>query len=542
MRRQIGPMFFVALLLGGVGGFAYFSNNPDSPWLERAEPWPVVGAAASWFRAAYLGPEGEGGEAGTGEARSSDAPPSDASSPRAEGVDPSRRRSGPTTTQSAPATGARSSQSTGERASRPDATVSQRGRVRSETTPSGPESIPPREEPDQDALLRAAGLRRAPADPATDRRRVEVPNVDIIGWELVRPGLDVRSEASPTAPSRLELESISHLPVLSRRGDWAQVLVRGAPGWIDLTQEPPHNRRRARRGILRHRAEPVQSNDGFVLKAARKLLDIKKATGTIGSYALYSDVDDAELLAFLDRAASLAEEAYFARYGRLPSGNPRRSVLLFARESTYRELAEETSNLPGGGNWQAGHAARGVLGFFVEGRDRESLAGTLVHEIAHLLNDRSLAYSLPLWLEEGIASDLGTLWMEPDPQGRQGNRIQVRGADARYLGLEDLFESGKVPPLALLLGLDRETFYQSSIRRDAYDLSFAFVRYLLDGDDARHADGFRAFLANIAAGLNANLIEQLGIDGAELEAGFYRWLEVQVQASRADIERRLRGG
>lgn len=521
MRRQLVPTLLVTLLLSSVIGFAYFSNHPESPWLERAQSWPVVGPVASWFRTAYLPPEDPKTES-EGE----------------EGVDvqqPIRITNRPN----------------GARRSAPPA--------ESPREAGSERPVTPEQRANEEDLLRAAGLRRAepgasrdlrpdprtpkPAasealrtDPTPERRTVEIST-----WELVRPGLDVRVAPKPDASVRLDLPAMSYLPVLSRQANWAEVLVGGERGWIDLNQEPPFNRRRARRGILRHRAEPVQPNDGFVLKEARKLLGIKKETGSLGPYALYSDVEDEELLDLLDRAASLAEESYFARYGRLPSGDPRRSVMLFAREETYRQLAMETSNIPGGGTWQAGHAGRGVLGMFVEGRSFEVVAGTLVHEIAHLLNDRSLAYELPIWLEEGIAGDLGAMWVEPDPNRQLGRRFEIHGADSRYLSLREILRDGRGPPLANLLSLDRDNFYSSALRQHAYALSFAFVRYLLDGEDSRHADGFRAFLGRIAAGMGANLIEQLGVDGAELEAGFYRWLTTQIEGVGIEIERRARG-
>ena len=54
IRRQIGPFLFI-LMLGTLGMLSYFSRYPDSPWLEQAQEWPVVGEAATLFRQAYLG-------------------------------------------------------------------------------------------------------------------------------------------------------------------------------------------------------------------------------------------------------------------------------------------------------------------------------------------------------------------------------------------------------------------------------------------------------------------------------------------------------
>lgn len=45
------------LLVGLLGLFVWATRNPGSPWVERAEEWPVAGIVARWLRAAYLPPE-----------------------------------------------------------------------------------------------------------------------------------------------------------------------------------------------------------------------------------------------------------------------------------------------------------------------------------------------------------------------------------------------------------------------------------------------------------------------------------------------------
>ena len=56
MRRQ-GFLYGVLLLvLGALGGLAWLTHHPETPWLVRAAGWPVVGPLAVRFRAAYLPP------------------------------------------------------------------------------------------------------------------------------------------------------------------------------------------------------------------------------------------------------------------------------------------------------------------------------------------------------------------------------------------------------------------------------------------------------------------------------------------------------
>ena len=53
LRRNFLPILVLSLFLGAFGAFAYFSQNPDSPWLMKAETWPRVGDWVRQFRQAY---------------------------------------------------------------------------------------------------------------------------------------------------------------------------------------------------------------------------------------------------------------------------------------------------------------------------------------------------------------------------------------------------------------------------------------------------------------------------------------------------------
>ena len=53
VRRWVSYGWILALLLF-FGGFAWLTRHPDSPLLERAGEWPVIGDLARAFRRAYL--------------------------------------------------------------------------------------------------------------------------------------------------------------------------------------------------------------------------------------------------------------------------------------------------------------------------------------------------------------------------------------------------------------------------------------------------------------------------------------------------------
>ncbi len=511
MKRDTGPILLILLVLGLFGGFAWLTWHPETPWLEKAQEWPLVGGLASRFRDAYLGPE--------------------ASRDRTAEVvaeEPAPRvieRRVPAAPQ--PVSGAEEAAESLERS----AAATEVPRL--PTLPSPP----------------PAGEQGISESPAALTRSTSVTLVESLvpylaaEWMWFLPGNRILAAAESGAELQVRLESMAYLPILARDGPWAEVVYGDRRGWIDTSWEPPHPRRGARRGILRQRYEPVRASDSLRLKKLRKVFGIDRSTVKLGAYTLYTDVDDEELLAFLDGAASAAEEAYFARYGRLPSGDPKRSAVLFAKTADYRRYSRSLNH---SSDRHAGYASRGTLVFFAEGRSREALARTLVHEITHLLNDRALSRFLPPWLEEGMATDLGSVWVESSRAEESAPRpgdvwtLEIQGFAMRLMTLAPMIEADDLPSVAVLMSIDREGFYRQGIQCYAYAHGATFIRYLLDGEDGRFAGGFHTFLKRIAAGHGADpelLLKLLEVDVEELDQGFREWLQTEIQVSHEQLAR-----
>jgi hypothetical protein len=523
-KRGDGLLLLIFLALGLYGGFIYLAHHPETPWLAEAQDWPLVGESVHRFRVHYGGPQLDRQKATattdpveTTDGASGESPATMASTPRPRQA---------AVTEPIDLTG---SQDIIQRIYGSDDDSGQKDAGFSTST----QPLTTARTPAPKLTSRTQPIQLSPAKPKI--------NYLAIGRIWVLPGNPILAEPAADAAVEAHLAGMAYLPVLSQIGSYSEVVYRGELHWVDTSWKPSYPRRGARRGILRHRAEPVQNNAGFRLKQARKILGIDRPKVKIGAYTLYTDVDDTDLLELFDSAAVAAEEAYFARYGRLPSGNPNRAVVLFAKESDYRRYSE-SSKTPTGTH--VGHAGRGIATMFVEKRSREAIARTLVHEIGHLLNNRALAYQLPPWLEEGIASDLGSVWVEDsrniheEPSGTRW-RMQIQGSEEYFLMLGQLLKQGEMPALADILPLDRDAFYQTE--GVGYAMGFAFVRYLLDAEDRRHADAFRAFLKRIAAGQSADLLKILGTEVPELERGFRAWVEAEVQSQRQSLEQRARG-
>ncbi|MEE2776134.1 MAG: hypothetical protein VYE73_05155 [Acidobacteriota bacterium] len=313
----------------------------------------------------------------------------------------------------------------------------------------------------------------------------------------------------------------------------------GRPWWIDTEWRPTHSTR----GAKPRRHHKILGYEAKKLALAREILGIAEETDRfIGPYQLATDVQDTGFLGHLDAIARHAEDAYFARYGRRPGGESNQAMILFQRRDDYRRYSDSIDRGRGGSTGVAklsevsGHAGSGVLTFYAEGRVPETLGQTFLHEINH----RAIGPILPPWLEEGMASDIGTLWLE-DPD-EVAHPPWTRPADPSFRG-RDLysyrvqFSNTDLVPVDELLVFARQLFHQRELQAFTYAHSVLLVRYLLDAEMGRHADGFREFLKKLAFGLRYDprlLYRELGVDSAELEEGFRTWLN-DVESASAEV-------
>jgi hypothetical protein len=240
------------------------------------------------------------------------------------------------------------------------------------------------------------------------------------------------------------------------------------------------------------------------------------------------------------RRYGLAAEEPAAAPGEPPLLPSRRgTIVLFGRDTDYRAVLATLAGDLASTNL-AGHAGGGVAVLPLGDRTARQAAGTLIHEIAHLLNQRAFGAELPAWLDEGLAGDLELVEV-----GSGGELIESRWADgpaAGYRGRRTRFgplvaldrlladaARGRLETLPDLMALDRPTLVASPRRAELYAQAALWVRFLLD--DPARAAAFRRFLAALAAsrapltdGGAAQLADTLATDLPALEHPFRRWL------------------
>lgn len=382
-----------------------------------------------------------------------------------------------------------------------------------------------------------------PAPPPRDPARAGAPRRV---W--VRDGAVLRTARDEGAAALHVVDGFYTLPRLERRGDWFRVWHGGREAWVllpgyraDGETGPPFGDAPRPPGPL-----PGRRPDARKLEVTLAHLDARQRRhDELGPYTVHTDLprtEDAKtLLRRLSRIAAQVEPLYTARYGVTPIDRPRAEVILFADAAGYeaaRDAVRETAGLP-----STGHAAFGVVVLYAA-EDRADTVSTLVHEITHLLNRRALGPALPPWLDEGLADALAGSAVDLDgvlqPRRLGGRRLELpdrivfTGARASLWSLRRSL-AGDPGRLQRVLGLDRDGFLGGDVRAH-YDVAAAWVRFVLEADDGRHADGFRAFLAAVAAGGDPSagaLVERLQI--AEdawpaVEASFRRWVVLRTAA------------
>jgi hypothetical protein len=282
---------------------------------------------------------------------------------------------------------------------------------------------------------------------------------------------------------------------------------------------------------------PAPGPSSARLERAASLLRPAGREATLGPWRLFTDVADGPFLEQLGRVAARLPECYRARFGLDAEPRPGETLVLFARDASYRAFTADTAELRTLAT--RGHAGGG-LAAAVAGTAPDETRPVVVHELAHLLTHEAFARPPPPWIDEGLSEDLA--WCRADTKGRLLFGTFDAVTTARPLGggimrttagprptVDEFLErarTGRRPALSALLAPDTRLFSDAGTRRDAYTAAGLLVRFLLAGDPAR-AERFRVFLRAATLGAPAGLDDltaALGTDARSLEKEYWSFV------------------
>lgn len=382
---------------------------------------------------------------------------------------------------------------------------------------------------------------RPAAEPSTSVPRSYRQQVWVLG------GMELKAAPSLDAAAVYTFDNPVRAGKIERRGDWYHVDYNGRTGWLllegyDENAEVPYGEEPEPPRPL-----PARAPDEESLAAARRYLRGKERALALGSYALYTDSSDDRLIAHLNTIAGQLEALYAERYGLRPIGDAAEAVVMFQSDIAYR-LVQRSTELLTGLN-AAGHNAEGVAVLYVGRRPRSDVASTVIHELVHFLNRRAIGPQLPPWLGEGLADDLALSRI--DAEGRvhpgelggarqqRGGQWRVEGALASLQRLRDAARAGELPAILDFINADWESFVRTPKIQLHYAAAAFWVRFLIEGEGSRHAAGFRAFLAAVAAGEPPSaetLAEHLDEEWGTLDVRFRAWIEEQAVAVELPVD------
>ncbi len=381
-----------------------------------------------------------------------------------------------------------------------------------------------------------AGRGIAGREVAGPRASTAVPRPLGRAWLAV--GTELRREPDPASAVVARLEGLRMMAIRERRGGWCRVARAGlggslTEGWVpeaDLGEPSAEELWQPEPVVPLAAVAPAAA----ILAEARGLMGTGVRESPCGPYLLLTDVAG-PLAETCPRLAGQLEGLYAARTGLAPVGRAAEAIFVFDSRGAYMVFRTRIS--PESRRHAFAAPARGFVAVAGGGKRLEQVQETVVHELVHLLNRRFLGPALPSWLDEGLAEDLamsqiaadGTLapgslgrWEEGSPEARR-----VGGGQVVLGELRAWMRGGELPSVERLVGLDSAAFQDQAWFEVHYALSGFWVRYLLGGGAPAGAEGFRAFLAAVAAGEPLTedlLLSSLGAGWPELESGFRRWL------------------
>ena len=218
---------------------------------------------------------------------------------------------------------------------------------------------------------------------------------------------------------------------------------------------------------------------------------------TTPHYQLYTTLEDQFLLELMPLFLERAIVHYTTAMGVLPSPTTPMEMFLLGRRDQWvqktREMlpnqADTYLNLGRGGYTTQG---KSIL-FYIGQRDTLAIAA---HEGWHQYTQTTFKQSLPVWLEESLATYMeGYERRDGTPRFRPWRNLE------RYYTLRDAVRRDRLIPLKDLLSQSPQQFLDGGTNRllTYYAQLWALAHFLAEGEDGRYREGLRQALLDAAS-------------------------------------------
>ncbi len=356
----------------------------------------------------------------------------------------------------------------------------------------------------------------------------------------VTVGLPLYARPSVRAAIVERVRSATEVEVLERRGGWSKVSYEDRHLWLSFDPGGAGIRLEAP-GLADER-----------LAAARRCLR-RERSFDLGSFPLYTDVDDETVLDDLVGVGRQVPEAFVRRYGVSPEPAAA-AVVLVAGEEDYLACrhALGAADAPSDGYFEEG------LAVFPAGeRPPKLLRARLIQHMGYLLAGQALGANLPDWLRDALAYDLayGRVSKAGRLETERLHRRSLRTAHFSASGalvVTEYFIDPRTALRRLLLAWDEpqrltveEVLGLGSFRglggdqlATARALCGLTIRCLLAGGDKGAAERLRGFLQGVAQGQAADgtaLLAALDTTPEGLGQAVEAWMRETAREFRIDL-------
>lgn len=233
-------------------------------------------------------------------------------------------------------------------------------------------------------------------------------------------------------------------------------------------------------------------------------------------YSSASEADSRHMLVSLEQFRA----NFLALFPLRGASEPRTTVVLFGSDSAFRAYKPLYEGKP-----------KDVAGYFIPGADEVAIALTseepdseadpaevIYHEYVHLLLDVRDAH-YPLWLEEGLAEVFSTFHIDK-------GKVEYGLAKDRHV---TLLQHSSLLPFDKLFAVTHESpdYNEDGRMGIFYAESWAFVHYLVCGENKANANHLTRFMQRLALGapVEASFREAFGTDYRAQEDALRRYLD-----------------